>query len=56
MLGVNTVISRGANEITSFHPSGAADHRCLLLRLRLQLHSEGLKVVYSATKGLAVGI
>lgn len=56
---MNTVISRGANEITSFHQAAAAaaaDHRCLLLRLRVELHSEGLKVVCSVTKRGAVSI
>lgn len=53
---MNTVISRGANEITSFHQAAAADHRGLLLWLRAELHSEGLKVVYSVTKHGAVSI
>lgn len=55
------VISRAAEEITSFHQAAAAaavaaDHRCLLLRLRVELHSEGLKVVDAVTKRSAVSI
>lgn len=54
---MNTVISRGANEITSFHQAAAAaDHRGLLLQSRVESHSEGLKVVHPVTKRGAVSI
>lgn len=56
MLWVNTVISRGANEITSFHQAAAADHHGLLLQSRVESHSEGLKVVHPVTKRSAVSI
>lgn len=56
ILWLNTVISRSANEITSFHWAVAVDHRWSPLRLKVELHSEGLKIVNSVTKHSAFSI